>query len=196
MAILGEETFGRLNGKAGFVAYAESAIHSLGPGRSSLSPEGRMATVRELLGRMAADVEMLNGTFMHYVKALQCRCPDGVMEFCRQILESGDLASSLPAEETSFMAFRRLAQVLRIYLQSKVGHGNPLRMLLVETAMDAWTEARILLHRAAPLSDNLIAPPREESEYRAHALAQQKLFLRITRDLRNSAEEPGEIDDG
>ena len=130
--------------------------------------------------------EFLSGErFTETLLGVQSLAPEAFAAFAARALREGSFAPGMDDHEAYF-PLHRLGQVLRLYMIADLGVERAVDLLLVDAAVGAFVQTRILLDRATPLSADCGPPPQEEKLYRSQATAQQKLFLAAMDKLQGS----------
>jgi len=169
--------------------YVLHAMSTLRAANEQLSRESRRAVACELLQKLVQDLDVDHRQFLACAKQIQSDCPDGYSEFASRVLREGDVAASLSIYTTCYEPFFRLTGLIRFQLAADLGLRSATDLLWVDAALEAFTQYRVLHHRAMPSSDHMGMPPGEEELLRKEAARQQSLFLRIMEKLEKRAME-------
>lgn len=163
------------------VDYVEHGLQALR--NTSLSSDGKSAIVRELLGRIVTDLMVPRGAFEAYLGRIQRTCPSGFAAYASEVFRSGHLSVALGMFEQVFL---RLASLVERHLQEELGLDRSEHLLMLSEAMRAWAGSRVLQHRAFELSEGGRDILKSAGRLRSQAAAQQKVFLRLFRELRKA----------
>ena len=167
------------------VDYVEHAMRILGNGQ--LAPKAKIAVTEELLLRVALDLDMPTATFEVYLAEIRPLCVEGFSACAKRFFQQGQLSVALIMGRPAFL---RMARIIELHLQSELGLQQPQHLLLLNEAMQAWAQSRILRHEAMALregDDILFDLLKVESRYRSQADAQQRIFLRLWHQLEKAA---------
>ena len=168
------------------VDYVEHGLRWLGD--EDLPQEARSRVVHELLLRMITDLSIPRASFEAYLVKIQTACPAGFSASAAGIFRRGHLPVALVLGNEVFL---RLARMIELHLQSELGLQRSEHLLMLNEAVAAWAQARILHHEAMALREDDDIPfnlVRVEARYRSHAEVQQKVFLRLWRELKRAAQ--------
>ena len=166
------------------VDYVEHALQPLTNGK--LASEAKSHVARELLMRMITDLNMPRAAYESYLVKVQAACPTGFSAYNAEIFRRGHLPVAIVLGNRAFL---RLARMIELHLQWELGLQRSEHLLMLNEAMQAWAQARILHHEAMALREDDDIPfglARIEARYRSQAEAQQKVFLRLWRELKKA----------
>ena len=90
----------------------------------------------------------------------------------------------------AYFPLHRLGRVLRLHLAEDLKVTGAADLLLVDTAVAALIQTRILLNRATPLCPENGVSLKEEKLCRSQAIAQQKIFLSAMEKLASKPSRP------
>jgi hypothetical protein len=156
--------------------YISHTIKQLDPGNSTISDKGRVKTVSELLSKMIREDGLSEERFSQAIADIQALAPKAFAAYAAKALRDGSL--SVGSEELLvYFHLHRLGRVLRLHLAEDLQATGAADLLLVDTAIAAFVQTRILLSRATPLSPENALSIKEEKLLRSQAIAQQKIFL-------------------
>jgi hypothetical protein len=143
---------------------------------STISDKGRVKTVSELLSKMIREDGLSEERFSQAIADIQALAPKAFAAYAAKALRDGSL--SVGSEELLvYFHLHRLGRVLRLHLAEDLQATGAADLLLVDTAIAAFVQTRILLSRATPLSPENALSIKEEKLLRSQAIAQQKIFL-------------------
>jgi len=154
--------------------YIDHAMKLLDPENTALPENGRRRVVDELLSNMAQDDSLSDDRFLQVIPEVQSRCPEAFGALATRMLREGHLSTG---PEHAYFMLRRLGHIIRLHLVCDLQLERAADLLLLDAAIEAFIQARILLDRATPLSPENGPLPGEEKYLRSQAVTQQKLFL-------------------
>ena len=163
-------------------SYIDHALKLLNPQNTTLSEEGRVKLVDELLARMVQDDALPEERFSQAIPEVQSLATRAFATFATRVLREGNF-SVVSDHELAYYPFQRLGKILRPHLVQDLNLKRAADLLLLDTAVEALVQARILLGRATPLSSDNGPPPGDEKLYRSQAVQQQKLFVGMMNKL-------------
>jgi len=156
--------------------YVDHGLKQLAPDNTTLREEGRVKLVGELLSKMVADESLPEERFAQVIPQVQSIAPEAFSAYARRILTEGYFA--VGAEHIqAYFPLHRAGRIMRLHLVHDLQLERAADLLLVEAAVEAFVQAKILLSRANPLSPYNGPAPREEQLLRSQAVRQQKLFM-------------------
>jgi hypothetical protein len=114
--------------------------------------------------------------FSEAISEVQSLAPKAFAAYAAKALRDGSY--SVGSEDMlAYFPLHRLGRVLRIHLVEDLQATSAADLLLVDTAVAALIQTRILLNRATPLCPENGVSLKEEKLFRSQAIAQQKIFL-------------------
>ena len=99
-----------------------------------------------------------------------------ISEYVSKALREGSFSVGTEVR-LAYFPLHRLGRVLRLHLAEDLNVTGAADLLLVDTAITAFVQTRILLSRATPLCPENGISLKEEKLFRSQAIAQQKIFL-------------------
>lgn len=156
--------------------YIDHGMRLLASETTTLKEAGRVKLVDELLARMLQDAGLPDSRFSRVISEIQCLAPKAFAACATKALRDGNFSVG-PEDMGAYFPLQRMGHVLRLHLIEDLQIERAADLLLVDTAIAAFVQARILLSRATPLSPYNGPPPDQEKLYRSQATVQQKLFL-------------------
>lgn len=169
--------------------YIDHALKQLDQETTTLKDRGRAKLVDQLLSKMIRDDGLPTERFSQVISEVQSLAPKAFAAFAAQALRDGSFAVG-SVEMESYAPLHRLGHVLRLHLIDDLQAERAADLLLVDAAIAAFVQTRILLTRATPMSENNGPLPGEEKLYRSQATAQQKLFMTALDKLRPKPARP------
>jgi len=170
------------------VDYVEHGLQALQ--NAGLSPGGRSAIVRELLDRMVSDLPLPRSAFEAYLGRICEICPEGFAAYAKDVFRSGQLSVAQGLFEEAFL---RLASLVERHLQTELRLDRSEHLLMLNEATLAWANSRVFWHAATELFgggfDILPNLLRSADRLRSQAATQQKVSLRLLRELRRAIED-------
>ena len=167
------------------VDYIEHGLQLLDDGQ--LPSKARIAVAEELLLRMVTDLNVPATTFEVYLAEIRPLCAEGFSACAKRFFQQGQLSVALIMGRPTFL---RMARIVELHLQLELGLRRTQHLLMLDEAMQAWAQSRILRHAAMALreGDNILFDVlKVEARYRSQADAQQRIFLRLWRQLEKAA---------
>jgi hypothetical protein len=156
--------------------YINHTIKLLDPKNTTVSDKGRVKMVCELLSKMIREDGLSEEQFSEAIADVQSLGPEAFAAFAGKALRDGSF--SVGSEEMLvYFHLHRLGRILRLHLAEDLQATGAANLLLVDTAIAAFVQTRILLSRATPLSPENATSLKEEKLLRSQAIAQQKIFL-------------------
>ena len=156
--------------------YISHTIKLLDPKNTTLSDKGRVKLVGELLTKMIREEGLSEERFSQAISEIQALAPKAFAAYAAKALREGHL--SVGSEEMLvYFHLHRLGRVLRLHLVEDLHVTDAADLLLIDAAITALVQTRILLSRATPLSPHNAISIKEEKLFRSQAIAQQKIFL-------------------
>ena len=169
--------------------YISHALKLLAKENSTLREEGRVKLVGELLSRMVGDEGLPEERFAMVIPQIQSLAPAAFSAFATRVLSEGRF--SIGAEQTeAYFPLHRMGRIMRLHLVHDLQLERATDLLLVDAAVEAFVQARILLSRANPLSPYNGPAPKEEQLFRSQAVRQQKLFMGAMEKLQPKPSRP------
>ena len=163
--------------------YIDHALKQLAPENTTLHEEGRVKLVSELLSKMIREDGLSEERFSEAIADVQSLAPKAFAAYAAQALRHGRF--SVGSEELLiYFHLHRLGRILRLHLAEDLQATGAADLLLVDTAIAALIQTRILLSRATPLSPENATSLKEEKLFRSQAIAQQKIFLSAMEKLK------------
>jgi len=157
-------------------AYVDHALKQLDPQNTTVSEVGRMKLVDELLVKMVGDDGLPEERFTQAIPQVQLKAPAAFGAFATRVLREGNFSVGSDHGQ-AYYPFHRLGKILRLHLVHDLQLERAGDLLLLDAAVEALIQARILLGRATGLSTDNGPLPGEERLYRSQAVQQQKLFM-------------------
>jgi len=156
--------------------YIEHTIKLLDPKNTTISDKGRVKMVGELLSKMIREDALSEERFSEAICEVQSLAPKAFAAYAAKALRDGSF--SVGSEDMlAYFSLHRLGRVLRLHLAEDLKVTGAADLLLVDIAIAALIQTRILLSRATPLSPENGISLKEEKLFRSQAVAQQKIFL-------------------
>ena len=156
--------------------YVDHGLKQLAPENTTLREKGRAKLVDELLAKMSRDDCLCEEKFTQVVSQVQSFAPEAFAAYAARALRDGNC--SVGSEVMlAYFPLHRLGRILRLHLIEDLKATTAADLLLVDTAIAAFIQTRILLSRATPLSAENGISLKEEKMLRSQAIAQQKIFL-------------------
>lgn len=169
--------------------YVDHGLRQLDPKTTTLTEVARTKLVDELLLKMTWDAELPEGRFAQVLPEIQRSAPVAFASFAARILREGCFSPGAEQSQVYF-PFHRMGSIVRLYLIEDLKVTGAADLLLANSAVAAFVEARILLSRAAPLGPDFGPPPSEEKLFRTQAVTQQKVFLNAMAKLQPKPSRP------
>jgi hypothetical protein len=156
--------------------YIDHTIKLLDPGNTTIREEGRVKIVGELLSKLIREEALSEERFSEAISEVQSLAPEAFAAYAAKALRDGNF--SVGSEELLvYFHLHRLGRILRLHLAEDLQVTGAADLLLLDTAIAAFVQTRILLTRATPLSPENGISLKEEKLLRSQAIAQQKIFL-------------------
>lgn len=169
--------------------YINHALKLLAKENSTLREEGRVKLVGELLARMVGDEGLPEERFAMVIPQIQSLAPAAFAAYANKVLCEGNF--SIGAEQIqAYFPLHRMGRIMRLHLVHDLQLERATDLLLVDAAVEAFVQARILLSRANPLSPYNGPAPKEEQLFRSQAVRQQKLFMGAMEKLQPKPSRP------
>jgi len=169
--------------------YVDHTIKLLDPGNTTISDKGRVKMVGELLSKMIREDGLSEERFSEAISEVQSLAPEAFAAYAAKALRDGSF--SVGSEDIlAYFPLHRLGRILRLHLAEDLQVTGAADLLLVDTAVAALIQARILLSRATPLSPENATSLKEEKLLRSQAIAQQKIFLSAMEKLASRPPRP------
>ena len=169
--------------------YVDHGLKQLAPENTTLREEGRVRLVGELLSKMVADASLPEERFTLVISEIQSLTPAAYSAYAAKILREGNF--SIGAEHIqAYFPLHRVGRIIRLHLVHDLQLERATDLMLVDAAVEAFVQAKILLSRASPLSLHNGPPPKEEKLFRSQAIAQQKIFLSAMEKLEPKPSRP------
>ena len=156
--------------------YIDHTIKLLDPGNTTVSDKGREKMVGELLSKIVREDELPEERFSQVICEIQALAPKAFSAYAGKALREGSLSVG-SKDLLAYFPLHRLGHILRLYMAEDLQATSAADLLLVDTAVAALIQARILLNRATPLCPENGMSLKEEKLFRSQAIAQQKIFL-------------------
>ena len=164
--------------------YVDHTIKLLGPGNTTLSDKGRVKMVGELLSKMIREDGLSEERFSEAISEVQSLAPKAFAAYATKALRDGSFSVGTEVM-LAYFPLHRLGRVLRLHLAEDLKVTGAADLLLIDTAIAALIQTRILLSRATPLSPENATSLQEEKLFRSQAIAQQKIFLSAMEKLQS-----------
>jgi hypothetical protein len=132
--------------------------------------------VGELLSKMIREGGLSEERFSQAICEIQSLAPKAFAAYATKALRDGSLSVGIEVR-LAYFPLHRLGHILRIHVAEDLQVTGAADLLLVDTAITALVQTRILLSRATPLSPENGISIKEEKLLRSQAIAQQKIFL-------------------
>ena len=162
--------------------YIDHTIRQLDPENTTVSNEGRVKLVGELLSKMTRECGLSEERFSQAISEVQARAPKAFATYATKLLRDGDFSVVIEQAEACF-PLHRMGRIIRLHLVHDLQLDRAGDLMLVDAAVDAFVQAKILLNRGTWLSPDNGPLPDEEKTFRTQAVAQQKLFTGIMEKL-------------
>jgi len=162
--------------------HVAQAMKSLRSRSRRLGKAGRARLINELLAKMIRDGELSDEQFSQGASEIQSLAPTAFAAFATRALREGAYAVGSRSVQ-DFFPIHRLGRILRLHLAADMQIERSGDLLILDAAIDAYCQARILLSRATPWSQDFGPLPNEEKLYRSQAVSQQKIFLALMSKL-------------
>ncbi|NQU39419.1 MAG: hypothetical protein HQ523_05655 [Lentisphaerae bacterium] len=169
--------------------YIDHALKQLDPETTTLKDKGRAKLVDQLLSRMVRDDGLPAERFSQVISEVQGLAPEVFAAYAAQALRDGSFAVGA-MEMESYAPLHRLGHILRLHLIEDLQAERAVDLLLVDAAVTAFVQMRIMLSRATPLSTSNGPLPSEEKLFRSQATTQQKIFMTAMDKLRSKPARP------
>ncbi len=156
--------------------YIDHSIKQLDPKNTTVSDRGRVKLVGELLSKMIREGGLSEERFSQAICEIQSLAPKAFAAYATKALRDGSLSVGIEVR-LAYFPLHRLGHILRIHMAEDLQVTGAADLLLVDTAITALVQTRILLSRATPLSPENGISIKEEKLLRSQAIAQQKIFL-------------------
>ena len=165
--------------------YVDHTLKLLDAGKTTISDKGRVKMVGELLSKMIREDGLTEERFSQAISEVQSLAPKAFAAYATKALRDGSF--SVGSEDIlAYFPLHRLGRVLRLHLAEDLQVTGAADLLLVDTAIAALVQTRILLSRATPLSPENGISLKDEKMLRSQAVAQQKIFLSAMEKLGGS----------
>ena len=164
--------------------YIDHTIKLLDPGNTTISDKGREKMVGELLSKMVREDGLSEERFSQAICEIQALAPKAFAAYSGKALREGSLSVG-SKDLLAYFPLHRLGHILRLHLAEDLQVTNAADLLLVDTAVAALIQTRILLNRATPLCPENGISLKEEKVFRSQAVAQQKIFLSAMEKLQS-----------
>jgi hypothetical protein len=156
--------------------YIDHTLKLLDPKNTTITDKGRLKMVDELLSKMIREDGLSEERFMRAICDVQSLAPKALSAYAGKALREGSFSVG-SKDLLAYFPLHRLGHILRMYLAEDLQATGAADLLLVDTAIAALVQTRILLSRATPLSPENGISIKEEKLLRSQAIAQQKIFL-------------------
>ena len=156
--------------------YVDHTIKLLDPKNTTISDKGRTKMVAELLSKMIREDGLSEERFSQAICDVQSLAPKALSAYASKALREGSLSVGTEVR-LAYFPLHRLGRILRLHLAEDLDVTGAADLLLVDAAISALVQTRILLSRATPLSPENGISLKEEKLLRSQAVAQQKIFL-------------------
>jgi len=164
--------------------YIDHTLKLLDPGNTTISNKGRIKMVGELLSKMIREDGLSEERFSQAICEIQSIAPKAVSAYASHALREGSLSVGTEVR-LAYFPLHRLGRIFRLHLAEDLDVTSAADLLLVDTAITALVQTRILLSRATPLSPESGISIKEEKLLRSQAIAQQKIFLAAMEKLQS-----------
>ena len=157
-------------------SYIAHTIKQLDPRNTTVSDKGRVKMVGELLSKMIREDGLSEEQFSQAISEVQALAPKAFAAYAAKALRDGSFAVG-SEDMLAYFPLHRLGRVLRLHLAEDLQATSAADLMLIDTAISALIQTRILLNRATPLCPENGISLKEEKLFRSQAIAQQKIFL-------------------
>ena len=156
--------------------YIDHTMKLLDPKNTTITDKGRVKMVGELLSKMIREGGLSEERFSQAICEIQSLAPKAFAAYATKALRDGSFSVGIEVR-LAYFPLHRLGRILRLHLAEDLKVTGAADLLLVDTAISALVQTRILLSRATPLSPENGISLKEEKLLRSQAVAQQKIFL-------------------
>jgi len=132
--------------------------------------------VGELLSKMIREDGLSEERFSQAICEIQSIAPKALSAYASKALREGSFSVGTEVR-LAYFPLHRLGHILRMYLAEDLQATGAADLLLIDTAISALVQTRVLLSRSTPLSPENGISIKEEKLLRSQAVAQQKIFL-------------------